>query len=219
MNHMNYKIIGADNRSGSLLIKFYTDGYRDGLIYNVDIPIENGQFVSGDALDAHIMSFAPYGQLERLAFLNANETPFPQITVEPELRDPILDAPLEASIAFALNQIDGTASETRKKFISTGVGQDAVYVTKATEAAEFRDRGFAGAVPPYIAAEAAAFEQTPQVVAEAILAINTQWNTVTGPTIEAARLLGKAKVRACTTVAEVDEALRAANLAIQAVSA
>ncbi len=216
---MNYKIIGADSRSGSLLIKFYNDGYPNGLVYNVDIPIENGQFVSGEALEAHIMSFAPYGQLERMAFLSANETPFPNIAVEPELHDPILDAPLEESITFALNQIDGTASETRKKFVSTGAGQDAVYVAKATQAAEFRDRGFSDPVPPYIAAEANAFGRSPQAVAETILTVNTRWNDVIGPAIEAARLLGKAKVRACATVQEVDTELRAANLAIQAVSA
>ena len=78
---MQYKIRDFNAATGSLLVQFYTADFPDGLMYNVDVPLVNGEFISGQALDDHIMIFAPYGQIERaIALRNAAA---PNVVIEP----------------------------------------------------------------------------------------------------------------------------------------
>lgn len=63
---MNYEIKAFDKATGSTLVRFWTDDFPAGLIYNVDIPIVEGAYLSGSDLDTHIRSFAPHGQIERI---------------------------------------------------------------------------------------------------------------------------------------------------------
>ena len=63
---MQYEIKSFDVKTGSALVRFWTEEYSDGLFYNVDIPIVSGKYIIGDQLTEHIMSFAPWGQIERL---------------------------------------------------------------------------------------------------------------------------------------------------------
>lgn len=63
---MNYEIKQFDKTTGSALVRFWTDDYPDGLLYNVDIPVNGGAYITGAELDAHIRSFSPIGQIERL---------------------------------------------------------------------------------------------------------------------------------------------------------
>lgn len=66
---MNYEIKSFDRITGSALVRFWTDDYLDGLIYNVDIPLKDGSYITGAELDAHIQCFSPVGQIERLVAL------------------------------------------------------------------------------------------------------------------------------------------------------
>jgi hypothetical protein len=50
---------------GSIEVKFYDEYFPQGLTYQIDVPVEEGSFITGDKLSTHIMTFAPYGQLER----------------------------------------------------------------------------------------------------------------------------------------------------------
>lgn len=71
---MHYEIKAFDKASGSALVRFWTDDYPDGLAYNIDIPIAGGAYLAGEALAAHIMSFAPHGQIARLVAAAAVDT-------------------------------------------------------------------------------------------------------------------------------------------------
>lgn len=68
---MHYEIKAFDKIQGTALVRFWTDDYPDGLTYGVDVPIVGGSYIDGDALGAHIMSFAPYGQIARLVAVAA----------------------------------------------------------------------------------------------------------------------------------------------------
>lgn len=72
---MKYRVLRVTEETGSLSVNFYTDEYPEGLTYSVDIPIENGQYVSGEVLERHIMSFAPYGQIQRALLVRGLKLP------------------------------------------------------------------------------------------------------------------------------------------------
>lgn len=91
----------------------------------------------------------------------------------------------------ARDQIDTMAGVTRMRYITVVPGQEAVYVVKAQQAAAFAATGFAGTVPSFIAAEAAATGLTPQATAERILQLEALWVGQIGPAIEGARVAGK----------------------------
>jgi hypothetical protein len=219
---MEYKITGFNPYAGSAQVNFFTAEFPEGLTYNVDVPVENGSYISGDALRSHIMAFAPYGQIARIVELRDNPPdtsgiPTGDIIVPPEPLDPVLDATLPEAITYAEAAIDREAGKARGRFVSSGTGQDGTYITKASQAQAFADAGYTGDVPPYIAAEAASTGSTATATANLILATRDVWNNTVGPDIEAARVGGKKKVRKATTVQAVDSELRAATLALQAI--
>lgn len=225
---MEYKILGFDATTGSASVNFFTAEWPSGLTYNVDIPVENGAYIGGQELADHIMSFAPYGQIARLVALRDNPPsaaaiptedflPPPAEPVAPPIIDPILDVPLAESILNAENAIDRAAAQARARFISSGTGQDGVYVVKGQQAEAYAAAGFTGPVPSYIAKEAEVLGITAQAAAENMLAMRDVWNTQVGPQIEGLRIGGKKKVRVATTVQGVDTELRAATQALQAI--
>lgn len=180
---MNYKIIAFNSQTGSVLVNFFTPEYPEGLNYSVDVPVANGAYLSGAELAAHIMAFAPYGQIARLVELrdnppDASGIPTGDIIIPEVPPDPVLDATLPDAIKYAETTIDRAASAARARFISSGVGQDAVYVVKGQQAQAYADAGFAGDVPAYIAAEAAATGVTAQAAAQTILALRDAWNNL-----------------------------------------
>lgn len=148
-----------------------------------------------------VQSFVDLWEAER-ARVDAPPPPPPPIT-------------LSAAILGAERSIDLAASNARARFISSGVGQDAVYVVKGQQAEAFAAAGFNGDPPAYIAAEAAATGVTPMVAAQTILGLRDAWNNLIGPAIESQRIGGKKLVREATTVEEIDARMRAATLALQ----
>lgn len=60
---IQYNIVKLDTTFGRIEVQYKTAKYTQGLIYTIDLPIENGVVPTGDALDTLIMQFAPVGQL------------------------------------------------------------------------------------------------------------------------------------------------------------
>lgn len=218
---MQYKIIDFNAATGSALVRFFTPEYPTGLHYNVDIPVDGGAYISGQALTDHIMAFAPYGQIARLVELRDNPPSAAGIVVEPDpaavVPDPVLDASLADAIKYAEIAIDKAASAARARFISSGVGQDGVYVVKGQQAEAYAAAGFSGPVPSYVAKEAEVLGVTAQAAAETMLALRDAWNTQVGPNIEGLRIGGKKRVRDASTVQAVEAELRTTTLALQAI--
>lgn len=124
---------------------------------------------------------------------------------------------LERLVAAAEGQIDAAASAARSRFVSDGIGQDATYLLKASQAEIYRAAGYIGDVPSYVAAEAAARGLGARAAAEIILAARDAW-AVIGARIEGERIGGKIQVRGAGTAAEVNAALAAALAALNAIS-
>lgn len=76
---MNYKALDFNSLTGSLRVNFFTDSYPEGLTFNIDIPIVDGQYISGNDLEAHILAFAPHGQIDRIVKLRDAAPPPPNV--------------------------------------------------------------------------------------------------------------------------------------------
>lgn len=74
---MNIKneIISFDPITGSIVVKYFCDEVPDGLSFNIDVPIENGQLADITTINNLIEIFKPIGQLERIAQLKAITVP------------------------------------------------------------------------------------------------------------------------------------------------
>lgn len=101
------------------------------------------------------------------------------------------------------NAIDGLAGQTRLRYITDVPGQEATYLLKAQQAEAYAVAGFAGTVPAMLAAEAAATNQTPQQVAQSVIATRDVWVNVLNPQIESVRIGGKMKVDAAADAKEL----------------
>jgi hypothetical protein len=61
---MEYKIISASSQIGQINVEF-SDGGKVLGVYAVDVPIVNGEYITGPALDAEIMQRAPTWLVQR----------------------------------------------------------------------------------------------------------------------------------------------------------
>lgn len=61
---MEYEITQASKETGSIIVR-YIDGEKVLGDYTIDIPIENGEFITGLTLENEIQSRAPIWLLER----------------------------------------------------------------------------------------------------------------------------------------------------------
>lgn len=128
---------------------------------------------------------------------------------------------LNAHKGRALAAIDAVASDARRTHLTTGFGQDLVYQKKLSQAEAYLAAHLLNAltpVPPYVAAEAAAWGVSALVAAQAVLDAAEAFHTGAGPDIEQARMEGKIAVRAAETVEGVATALAAATAAINALT-
>lgn len=117
---------------------------------------------------------------------------------------------------YAHQAIDAEAGRARLRYITDVPGQQAVYAVKLREARDWL------AVPvgnpgPHLAAISAAMSSTPSSVAQDIVAANVAWAENVSPSIEAARLAGKAAVTAAATIAAACTARDASLDALRAI--
>lgn len=205
---MEYKVLDFNQTTGTLLVNFFTADYPEGLTYGVDVPVVGGAYISGEDLNTHIMSFAPYGQIERLVTLRDSQITPPAVVIEPQRAvNPILDAKdLNDAIVIAHAQIDATAGQVRARFITTVPGQEATYMLKREQATQFKAAGYQGTPPSFIAAEVAATGKTAKDVADAIIFMANIWENDLGPRIEAFRIAGKEAASASQTKQGVNSA-------------
>lgn len=120
-------------------------------------------------------------------------------------------------VAQALASVDNAAGAARLRYITSVPGQAETYIRKEQQARTWAASGYTGAAPSFIAAEATALGLDPQDVADEIIATADDWENGKGPEIEAARLQGKAAVRAATTESALSAAELAAIAALQAI--
>ena len=124
----------------------------------------------------------------------------------------------------ALDFIDSQAGTTRSKYITNVAGQSETYMSKATDAANYKAAGYpfsSLASYPWVQAEAKAINGAmptaaqAQSAADGILAAQTSWIAL-GASIEQGRRAGSVAVLASTNIAAVQAAQFAAIAAIAA---
>lgn len=98
---IKYEMLSFNAETGGAVIRYWTDAAPQGLICNVDIPIENGAFLKNQALVDYIMHYAPTGQLERMEQIATAVIP-PELNV---IKPPVTGSEASAA-AFAQTQID-----------------------------------------------------------------------------------------------------------------
>lgn len=85
---MDYRIIAADATIGQIQVT-YSNAGTDIATYAIDVPVVDGAFLTGDALEAEIQTRAPVWLLERKTAVAA-ATGFDQINalVQPPAQTP-----------------------------------------------------------------------------------------------------------------------------------
>lgn len=119
-----------------------------------------------------------------------------------------------AKLAFdALDQIDQAAGTVRMRYITSVPGQAETYQRKEQQAREWKDAGFVGTPPVFVAAEADALGQDPVDVADYIIETADQWGNFKGPQIEATRRKWKVAIEQAGTDEVAIVAARDAGIA------
>jgi hypothetical protein len=72
---IKHEILSFDKTSGSILVRYFSDEFPSGLIYNIDVPVVDGSYVLGDELTSMIEAFKPVGQIERMVLLQTISIP------------------------------------------------------------------------------------------------------------------------------------------------
>jgi hypothetical protein len=62
--NISYKITQLDQQLGSIRVIYWTEDYPSGYLFDLDLPVENGQTLSAEQLTEWIMARAPRAQLE-----------------------------------------------------------------------------------------------------------------------------------------------------------
>jgi hypothetical protein len=63
LEQVTYDIVDVDKTTATIFVRYKTEVLPEGLVYPIDLPIDNGAVPSGDALQQLIMHNAPVGQL------------------------------------------------------------------------------------------------------------------------------------------------------------
>lgn len=108
---------------------------------------------------------------------------------------------LDNARTLATERIDSAAAAARARYITTGAGQEATYLTKEREADAFVAAGRPSdtSAYPMLVAEAAGCGTTIGVVADLVRATRNQWVPLAA-TIEGLRMGGKSAVAAANDV-------------------
>jgi len=97
---MEYRIIAADATHGQIQVTYSENG-SDIATYPIDVPIEDGKYITGDKLDAEIQSRAPIWLMQRRALASAAED-FHHIVAMVQTPEPVS---VTASKGFVLSEI------------------------------------------------------------------------------------------------------------------
>lgn len=118
---MDYKIIAADASTGQIQVSYAHEG-NDLAVFSIDVPIVDGAFLTGEALDNEIQCRAPTWLVQRKNELSV-ATGFDQIVAlvaaptvldlqaspwTPTNPEILKDVQLKVAIQAALDEMNGT---------------------------------------------------------------------------------------------------------------
>lgn len=89
---IKHEILSFNPKTGSITVRYFNDETGAQLEYNIDLPIENGAFVSQEKMTELIEAMKPVGQLERAAALNDVDIPSHLASLIPQQPVPSVQA-------------------------------------------------------------------------------------------------------------------------------
>jgi hypothetical protein len=75
MSTIKYEIVNFYPETGSISVKYYTDIFTEGWIYNLDLNVDNGVYPSQEEINNLIEFYSPRGQIERIEKVKTAEVP------------------------------------------------------------------------------------------------------------------------------------------------
>lgn len=72
---MQSELLSFNSASGTLLVRYFTEDFPEGLVYNIDIPSNNGEYPTQQEIDSLVAHYKPTGQLQRIADVKAAQVP------------------------------------------------------------------------------------------------------------------------------------------------
>jgi hypothetical protein len=72
---IKHEIVSFESASGSIVVRYWTDQFPDGLTYSIDLPVENGAFPSETRIHELIEAHSPVGQIRRFVEARTADVP------------------------------------------------------------------------------------------------------------------------------------------------
>lgn len=72
---MQSELLSFNPASGTLLVRYSTEDFPEGLVYSIDIPLNNGEYPTQQEIDSLVEHYKPTGQLQRIADVKAAQVP------------------------------------------------------------------------------------------------------------------------------------------------
>lgn len=72
---IKHDIVSFNPDTGSIEVHYYSDSFPGGVVFNIDLPITDGQYPSNEEIEALIQHHNPVGQIVRAVTLQGVEPP------------------------------------------------------------------------------------------------------------------------------------------------
>lgn len=87
--NIQHEILSFNPETGSILVKYFCSEIPEGLIYNIDLPIENNQYPNENSIVEIIKQFEPNSQLGRMINLKNISIPMFLLELIPPMPEPL----------------------------------------------------------------------------------------------------------------------------------
>lgn len=89
--NIQHTILQFTPEVGAITVKYYCDELPDGLVYNIDLPITDGQYPTEAEMLALIEAYKPTGQIRRIVDVASATPPQYLLDIQPVTQSPLTD--------------------------------------------------------------------------------------------------------------------------------
>lgn len=89
--NIQHTILQFTSATGSIVVKYFCNELPDGLVYNIDLPITDGQYPTEAEMLALIEAYKPTGQIKRITDVAAATPPQYLLDIQPVTQSPLTD--------------------------------------------------------------------------------------------------------------------------------
>lgn len=87
---IEFRLVDFHQQTGSLQVVYYNDDIPQGINFSLNVPIVNGAYLQGEALEEFIQGYAPVDVFERAALIRESnlQSPVENLALQTEARPP-----------------------------------------------------------------------------------------------------------------------------------